>query len=1720
MEGGDLSMSSVDDRIVAMKFENRAFEAGIGSTITSLGKLKSAMDMTSAGSAASKGLGAVQTVLSKFGLSNPFRTPQRGLEELQTSTGRFSFSSMEGGITGVSKSFLAMSTIAITALSNITTEVMRTGTQMAKSFTIDPVKMGLEEYESTLESTQTLMSGTGESVEKVTQTLKELNDYSDRTIYSFSDMTQNITAFTNAGMKSGPAAKVMMGIANAAASAGISSNQAAAAMRGFGQSMSMGFVGLQDWNQVDNAQLATKEFKEELIKSGIAVGTLKKQLDGTVTTAKGTEVNFKNLRSTLNEQWLTSEALTDTLARYSDTSTEVGKKAAANATRVKTLSQAMGILKESAQSGWSQTWQILFGNLEEASSLWTSFNDTIGGVIGRSADARNELLGDWKELNGRKILIDGIRYAWEALTQIGQAVKKAFQDVFPPMTAERLRDLTEGFTSLMQKLTPSGDTVMKVRRIFAGLFSVLSIGKTIFTGIIDGFQAIFGAMGAGEGNFLGFLASVGDFIVAIDTMLKQSGIVSAFFTGLGKVLAIPLKLLGAVAAAIGRLFTGVDGDTMSSFSNGLDKVGDRLSPLTRLADGVRKAFSKLGEIVGTALGGIGDAIAKAFTAQTFDKTLDVINTGLLAGILLMLKNFFSGGLLSVDFGGGVFDSVKETLGTLTDTLENMQAQIKADVLLKIAGALAILTASLVVLSMIDSKKLQQALLAMGAGFVALQAAMSAMVALINGFGAAKLPFIAAGMVGIATAMLILAGSLKLLSTIKPSELARGLAAMAAMMVILTKAVKPLSANSKGMITASVGLIAIATAMNIMAAALKSFAEMDYSTMVRGLAGVAGSLAVLAAGMAVMPKDIAMQAAAILILSGALKVMAGVVKAFGSMDFQVLGQGLLGVFSALTLIAGAMRLMPTNMVAQAVALNLVATAMHILQGAVAKFGNMTMEQIGKGLGTLAGGLLIIAGALNLMTGTLAGSAALAIATGALTVLAPILVTLGSMSWASIAKGLITLAGAFTIIGVAGVVLGPLVPVLLGLGAAMVLIGGAFALAGAGALGFASAFGIFVAAGSAGIAVISALLKVVITAIPKTVNAFAQGFIEMIKTIGRAAPQMVNSFSKIIGSILDAVIKNVPKMAQMFTTLITTALNTIVRLAPGIFNAGLNLIVGFLNAINNNIGRIVPLAVSIVTKFIDGVANNIGRIIQSGVNLIIKFVNGVADAIRNNSYQMGQAGGNLATAIVEGMVKGIAGGISAVTNAARDLAKSALNAAKDFLGIKSPSREFEKIGKFVDEGFAAGLTGGQDQVTGAMDDMATRLKDVATEAAADVEALKSKLKDLKNDKDPDNGAIKKVKEQIQKAKELEEASRKAHEQFMKGSKAERLAMVDHGKEYDRLTTKIKEQRDELQKLIDAREAEASSIASKYGDEPNLTHESTGEGDPERALTPEEYAAELMQKAAAVEQFQRDLATLRGMGMDDDTYRMLLEEGLDAQPFITQMLAGGAEMVQTIAHNTGVLNTAAATLGNSAASHMHDAGIQAQQGLITGLEQDQEALEVVMAKLARKMIRALRKALKIKSPSREFATIGKFSNEGLAKGLTDYASVAEKAAEGVGRKALDTLRVSMDRVSDVVPGGEGFNPVIAPVLDLTQLQKEATKIGGMLETGMTPSVSLGQASAISAISQAAKDAAAATVAAEPKEIKVESHLHSPTPISAADAFRNTKSALQLAKEALDKP
>lgn len=1278
--------TTVDERVVEMRFDNKQFEHNIQTSLSSLDKLKKSLNLEGA----AKGLETVNDAANKCSGN---------------------MSPLSNAVETVRVRFSALEVMAITALQNITNSALAAGKNLVSAFTIDPIKSGFEEYETQINAVQTILANTsskGTTLDQVNNALDELNHYADMTIYNFTEMTRNIGTFTAAGVDLDTSVAAIKGIANLAAVSGSNSQQASTAMYQLSQALAAGTVKLQDWNSVVNAGMGGQVFQDALKETakvhGIAIDEMIKD-----------EGSF---RETLSKGWLTSDILTETLAKftgdlnedqlrtmgYADDQIksiiEMGKTANDAATKVKTFTQLFDTLKEAAQSGWTQSWEIIVGDFEEAKELLTEVSDTFSAVINASADARNKMLQDWKDLGGRTMMIEAVKNVFEGLVSVAKPVREAFNEIFPPMTGKQLAEITERIRDLTAKFKMGEESLKNLKNTFKGVFAVLDIVGQAFKAVAGGVGELIGLFIPAGNGVLSLTGSFGEYLVKLDETVKKTDVFGKAVSTVVDIVKTAItfvKTAGEKVKEFGKAAgEKFDFPGFELFHSFLERVHDRMAQIGdgagKMKSGVIVAFEMMGEAlekckflkvmealwtaVKVIAGGIADAVgtmmgtlAEKLGNADFSGVLDILNSIAVGGIALSVSKF----LKSVT---GILDGVR-------GCFKAYQTNLKAGTLLKIGAAIALLAGSIVAISLIDSDKLSASLGAITVLFANLLGAMAIFNKISSDTG--KVSKACTAMIAMSVAVSILAGALKKVSDLDWGELARGLVGIAGLTTIVVASSKAMASGQKQvmkgatsliifgaaikmlasackdlsklqwdelgrgltgvgvlfaeiavflrvakfngkMISTATGIVILAAAMKVLASACKDFGQMEWSEIGKGLAGIGGLLAELAVftNLAGNAKHVMSTGVALIAIGAAMKIFASAIKDFGQLQWDEIGRGLTAMGGALAEVAIAVNLMPKNMIGIGTGLVIVGGALEIIANCMSKFGGMQWEEIGRGLTVMGGALAELAISLNFMKGTLGGSAALLVASGALAVLAPVLSILGALSWEAIAKGLISIAGAFTIIGVAGAVLTPLVPTILALSGAFALIGVGVLTIGAGLLAagtglsaLAIGFTALATAGAAGATAIVAALTVIVTGIagliPAVLTKVGEGIIAICKVIAAGAPA--------IGEAVKAVV--------------LTLINVLVSCVPQLADGALQLVVGVLAALVTYTPQIVDLAFKFLIGILEGIASNLPSLIKAGVDVLVAFFAGIVDALRGidtGALLKGIAGIGLLSAIM--------------------------------------------------------------------------------------------------------------------------------------------------------------------------------------------------------------------------------------------------------------------------------------------------------------------------------------------------------------------------------------------------------------------------------------------------------------------------------------------------------
>ena len=1277
-------------------------------------------------------------------------------------------------------------------------------------------------------------------------------------------------------------------------------------------------------------------------------------------------------------------------------------------------------------------------------------------------------------------------------------------------------------------LVPLVAVISNVAKAFGALLS----GDV--SGFVDGLKDSFGGLGALVNGVWSSMTS--QIRGTLANLRDLTGVAGGFVKSLGIEALKPIQtMLEKISTNFGKLRETIGNFGLDVFNKGTAGAAKGMGTAASVADkarsamdAVRETFARIGSAMEPAIssiskliGTITDKITEFIGSLTAQDALAVVNTGFFIMMYKAIKDFVKNldGMTNTFAGiGQNLKDVMETIKTsVTDTLGMMQKSVKANIILKIAIALGVLAASLWVLSTIDPKALATSMVALSAMLYAMTKAMGSMLGMLD-VVEGETPKSMGQILATGGALLLLAGAILLLSVavkqlagLDWKELVTGLAGVGALLAALALFTKFAELEDMSMKGAA-SLILLSGAIYLLSFSVEKLGKMDIGQLKQGAVALAAILAMLAATSAVMSTFGAAGAPGILAMTAALSVMVPVIAALGLLPFDVVRQGLGVLAIGLGLLAGTAVLMSTFGKLGAPGIIAMALSLAILTPVLMTLGLLPYEVLAKGLGTVAIALGVLALAAALMGNPMAlsGSIGILAMAGALAILAPVILMLGQADFTTLALGLGAIAIALTLFLAAGLAAMYVGPGLFVLGQSIALLGAAMLLAGVGFLAFATGFAALAAIGTAGFAVLTVGFMGLLQMIPLAAQQIGLGMVAFTVTISKAGPPLIRALTRILIMFLQAIDKAAPQFFETMGRLIMGMVNKITQLIPRIAAAGLNMIVNLLRAVRSRIGEIVSIAADIIVKFINGISAALPRIIDSGVRLIIAFVNGLANAIRSNQAQMNDAGRNLATAIVQGMANGIAGGLSIVTNAARNLARSALSAARGLLGIRSPSREFAKLGAFSAQGFVVGLDGGKAAIIKSVLDLQSLIKASQSNAAADIKALEAKLKKLNGARTKDKKAIREVTAALMQARiELE-----------KSNKAWKVSR-SHNDELTALKKLADRQEILNQKIVDAKKAleEAKKAKDDFARDTSKTFEKMPDIGENTKLP--DYIKDLEKQIVDTQLFNAQLEELKKLGLNEDTYRDLLAKGTSAMPFVQQILESGQAGVDQLNTLETALDKSAGTLGSTAAEALYQAGIDAAAGLVKGLEQEQKAIEAQMDIIAASMVAAIKKALGIKSPSRKFMQVGKWSAEGLAKGLYGTQAVTDKAAAGVGDSALESLRKSLSGMSETIKSHVDLDPTIRPVLDLSDIHKNVGQIGSLLggqSIDVTPTVKWSREIAADySSSEDSKRPSGELVGGD--NLTFNQFINSPKAVSAVETYRGTKSLVSTAKGALRK-
>lgn len=647
----------VDERVVEMRFDNAQFEKNVHQTMQSLEKLNDSLRLDGA---------------------------EKGFEKIGDASAKVDFDEMQGALDNLSGKFSAVEVMGVAALSHITRQAIDTGERLVKSLSLDQVTSGWNKYTQKTASVQTIMNATGKSIAKVNGYLSKLMWFSDETSYSFTDMTQSLGQLTASGGDIEKVIPMIMGMANATAYAGKGASEFSRVIYNLNQSYSQGYLSLMDWKSVELAGVATAELKKQIIETGVALGKIK---EGDVTVG--------TFSSTLSKKWADKEVMETAFGKFAEFSEAVKKMVDANpgmlasqaidaladkydevtvkafkaAQEAKSFSEAVDATKDAVSSGWMETFDILFGNYEEAKGFWSDLAEEFWNIFAGGAAGRNNWLKSAFDSGLDQLLgTEGFGEAGDNYTNL---LQKAL--VNQGLLSE---EGIEEAGSFQKALEESGVTAQQLYEVLGEAAEHYHQRAAMSDEELDKLGFDRDKVDALANAYDSLAEQIQNGSVNLDDLSGKMNQLSGrehFFNGILNVLEGINSVLSPIRDGFGDVFM-TDGSPLYNFLKGFDELTGKMALSEETAEKVQKVFTGVFRVLSIGLKGVKTVGKTAF--MILGKLLDLLSP--MGDLLLNIGSCIGNLLTWVDESLGQAESLSDVLGIIVGAVAALVSPI-ADV---------------------------------------------------------------------------------------------------------------------------------------------------------------------------------------------------------------------------------------------------------------------------------------------------------------------------------------------------------------------------------------------------------------------------------------------------------------------------------------------------------------------------------------------------------------------------------------------------------------------------------------------------------------------------------------------------------------------------------------------------------------------------------------------------------------------------------------------------------------------------------------------------------------------------------------------------------------------------------------------------------------------------------------------------------------------------------
>lgn len=1669
-------MSDIDEKVVSMQFDNKNFEENAQESLRTIDKLESGLKFAGA---------AV------------------GLDKLQGAISSLSFNPITGALDVVTSRFSALETMATGALMRIGAKVENFATSTLKAFTVDNLSAGWKKFSDKTTSVATLVSQ-GNSLEKVNGQLEKLNWFTDETSYNFVDMVSNIGKFTATGVDLEDAVGAMEGIATWTALSGQNAATASRAMYQISQAMGAGVMRKEDYKSIQNASMDTEEFRQKALDAGVALGTLRKESNGSYTSivkgAKQSTFEIGQFADHLTqEQWFTKEVMMEVFGDYSaavdelykavesgeySTASEAiaamgddldafGLKAFEAAQEARTWEDVVDSVKDAVSTGWMTTWEIIFGNYEEAKELWTDLANEFYDIFAEGGNARNEMLKEWKELGGRDELIDTFWELYSGIRDVMDLISESFRSIFPRTTAQDLLNLTETIRKYIhvfngmfapfnemvdsqlghkieKQMSLAGESVDDINIIAYQTTTRIENFKNSLSGIFAAADIVIQAVKAaakGLGIFLGYLiptgsrfldftGNIGEYVVQLDEFIKKNDVFGKAIDKLRPIIrtvaVVTSKTLGIIRAAleglwsfIGPVFENFIGMTekveetaqaadryIPNFlktKDAVEEVGDAAEETTKKFSFLDKLFGRLKEIF-SALSPLVEAVKKS---------LNEMWDNLHKGIIDSINNFDLSKLLDIGKGAAVaavwvfikklFAKFKDVVTDLDDIKEKV-----VKILDSVRGA-------------IDAWKSSQ---------------------------------LAETLLKVAIALAILAAALFVLSTVNPKNLlfaVGAIAALAAVLIVVLKAIEKITSSggdakegvagklqsvfesffgsddTTNMVKVAGVMIAIAAAVLILSAAVKNLAAIKWTSLVKGILAVAALMAVLLATMFLMTKmegEVVKGAGTLMMVGNAVGNLTNSVEKLSKLSVNELIKGV-GSVAVLILALGAFARIAGNLnFRTGLAITLTAASLVIITNAVKTLGEMNIDELTHGIFSVLALLTGLAAFTQLAKNVKLGSGiSFVLIAATIKIIVQAVKEMGNFDKDKMLQGLQAIGAIFVEI------------------AAFTRI-----VKSKGILKTAVAMVVMAASLKMFSGVIKSLGEMTDEQAGKGISVLAVGLLELMaaaqgmkKSLGAAAGMLVMSAAliamavalRLMGSLpWDNLLKGLVAFAGIlliigvaayalqpvvFTILTLSFSFMSMSVSMLALSIGFSKLVSVITILSGVIRVALPNIVAAVVESIGIILEAIGGLALDIAEAVVKIILAIVDAVSRNIGPIVQLGIKL----IAGLALGLVQALPALVEIAVFLISVFLNSLADAIRNEAP-KLFEAVLNILDAIFDMVIEfiamilekiplfgdSAAETIRGAKDWMIPAFEENADEVA---NAYADKFNLTMQERQPDMTSS------------MDETGSNTSGTFGDNGLANANEYINGYLDADWEGAGIDgigELKDGMFGELSASGVDIDAEGLMYG---NNVPESIKTGISENSDAPAEAVNEMIDKAkVALEKFPQD---------SEETGRKIpdsLRSGINSK----------ASTVKTAANN--LKSNIQGPLRNI---NMTSIGQAIPEGIANGMGSRSYLVRNKVQELSNMIPEGLKKLLGINSPSKVVAALMEFVPEGAAVGIDRAMYYVHDSISNMTNTMTDGITNGIRNISEMVEDDLDVNPTITPVMDLSQIQNGAVLANGIL-------------------------------------------------------------------------